>query len=175
MLKTTAGNKHGLGEWYDTDGWVGLTDSLGDRIEVRDGDLICVCVYVESDVIANLITDIYRWDTLLDRHVDVTTDASNAIAGLHTGAVIQTATGHRGWLVCGGVKLGSTNFGGTAIWNNILGDGAVVSGEGLMPHASTDGMVDTDAGAAVQAIGVSGEDDAPALTIWSLFCMHSMV
>ncbi len=173
-LKSQGGVKHQVGDWYDCDGWVGLSEALGDRCEMRDGDLTAVFVYVENDVVANLITDIFRWDTIFNKHVDVTTDASNWIAGLHTGTTVQGGTGYRGWLQCGGQKLATVTFAGLAICNNLLGDGSVATGEDMMPHASTDGMVDTYSGVLNAAIGTAGEDDAPAITLYNLFCRSSM-
>lgn len=174
-LKHQGGVKHQIGDWIDCDGWVGLSEALGDRCEVRDGDLTAVFVYAEIDVAPNLVTDIFRWDTIFNKHADVTTDASNAIVGLWTGA-ITTSTGVRGWFQCGGQKLSTVNFAGVAICNNLLGDGSVAAGEMITPHASTDGMVDTIAtDSVIMDIGISGEADAPAIALYNLFCRMSMV
>lgn len=131
-------------------------------------------VYALFDVDVTAITDIFRWDALADGKVDITTDASNMIAGLSfaTATGLITAGSSYGWLEFWGGK--ATLPGSVALSNNLLGDGSVANGELMMPHASTDGMVDTYAGTTVDSIGVALIDDAPAITTYLLQCKASM-
>lgn len=146
---------------------------LGDRVEFANGSETAAFVYVQFDVAATLITDIFRYDTYINKLVDQTTDASNMIAGLLCLSAVNT-TQYFGWLQYWGAKLTQLD-GTTALSNNLLGDGSVASGEALMPHASTNGMVDTFAGAVNIDMGVALEDDAPAITLYCLMCRASAV
>lgn len=140
--------------------------------EMDEFNRICV-IYVLFDVDVTLITDIFRWDTYMNGHVDVTTGGSSMIAGLSfaTATGLITAGTSLGWLQYWGPK--ATLPGSVVLSNDLLGDGAVAAGESIMPHGATAGMVDTDAGAAVPPIGVSLEADAPAITLYLLMCHAS--
>ena len=141
--------------------------------EVEEFNRICA-IYVLFSVDVTLITDIFRFDTYANGNVDITTDASNMIAGLSfaTATGLITAGTSTGWLQYWGPK--ATLPGSVALSNNLLGDGSVAAGEAIMPHASTDGMVDTYAGTTVTDIGVSLEADAPAIAVYCLMCKAAL-
>jgi len=140
--------------------------------ELEEFNRICV-IYALFDVDVTAITDIFRWDTYANGHVDITTDASNMIAGVSfaTATGLITAGSSYGWLQYWGPK--ATLPGSVALSNNLLGDGSVADGEALMPHASTDGMVDTYSGVLNLAMGVALEADAPAISLYLLQCHAS--
>lgn len=140
--------------------------------ELEEFSRICV-IYALFDVDCTLITDIFRWDTYANGHVDITTDASNMIAGLSFATETGLITGGTscGWLQYWGPK--ATLPGSVALSNNLLGDGSVAAGEAIMPHASTDGMVDTYSGVLNLAMGVALEADAPAIAVYLLMCTAS--
>ena len=73
-------------------------------------------------------------------------------------ALVNITDGHCGWIQTYGLNDVA-----------MTGDGSVGTGEGIMPHATSDGMVDTWATDPVKLCGQALVDDAPALAVNGVF------
>lgn len=147
---------------------------LGQRFDVQlsTGNRF-VAVYAQIVTQATVAaTDIVAWATYGSGTVTAdTTGNRTRIAGIPmTGGTAAWALSSYALVqVWGGYILGPD--GTTVFGNQLLGDGSVAAGESIMPSAGTDGMVDTWATDAGVYIGMSLEDDAPAITAYILNCL----
>lgn len=130
-------------------------------------------IYALFDVDVTAITNIFRWDTYANGHVDITTDNSNMVAGLSFASAtgLITAGSSYGWLQYWGPK--ATLPDSVALSNNLFGDTDVTSGEALMA-SGTSGVVDTYGGTTVLPMGVAtGDDAASVVANYVLMCTAS--
>lgn len=149
---------------------------LGETVEcmLSTGQRFIACYVQITTQATTAATDIVSWISSTGFALGTVTADTSAnldnIAGLPmTGATAVATANYYGWIqTWGGYILGPN--GTQVLGNQLLGDGSVALGEGMM-GAATDGMVDTWATDAQKLIGVANENDAPALTKYTLECM----